>query len=172
MTPSRISDARVVAYKSGNPGQRPPSADSTNNAACAVSGCEGGKGTDGFSGVEGVEGDRQKRPPAPSHPYDLQNLKRATIVGEVTGGGAHPGGGERLSEHFIMFVPSGRAINPVTKTDWEGTGVKPDVEVPAEKALKTANLLALKKAAQKAADPGVKRRLDGLIADLENEVHP
>lgn len=104
--------------------------------------------------------------------YDLKNLKRATVVGEVTGGGAHPGGGERLGEHFIMFVPRGRAINPVTKTDWEGTGVKPDIEVPADKALKTANLMAFKKAAQKTADPMMKRRLEGLITDLEKETHP
>jgi len=104
--------------------------------------------------------------------YDLQNLKRATIVGEVTGGGAHPGDPERLSEHFMMFVPSGRAVNPVTKTDWEGTGVKPDVEVPAEKALKMANLMALKRAVQKTTDPIIKQRLDALIADLEKELRP
>jgi hypothetical protein len=102
--------------------------------------------------------------------YDLQNLKRATIVGEVTGGGAHPGGGERLGDHFIMFVPSGRAINPVTHTDWEGTGVKPDIAVPAEKALKTANLIALKKIASKTSDERLKTRVVGLIADLEKEL--
>jgi hypothetical protein len=81
--------------------------------------------------------------------YDLQNLKRATIVGEVTGGGAHPGGGQRIDEHFIISVPSGRAINPVTKTDWEGTGVKPDIAVPADQALDKAKELAMKKIAEK-----------------------
>ncbi len=99
--------------------------------------------------------------------YDLKNLKRATIVGEVTGGGAHPGGVEPIGDHFLMFVPSGRAINPVTKTDWEGTGVKPDVEVPAEKALVTAQVMALRKAAGKASDAKSRERLEGLIADLE-----
>jgi len=72
----------------------------------------------------------------------------------------------------MMFVPSGRAVNPVTKTDWEGTGVKPDVQVPAEKALKMANLMALKRAVQKTTDPIIKQRLDGLIADLEKELRP
>src|SRR5688572_31623775 len=42
--------------------------------------------------------------------YNLKNLKRATIIGETTGGGAHPGGGFRITEHFGMFVPTGRAI--------------------------------------------------------------
>jgi hypothetical protein len=102
--------------------------------------------------------------------YDLQNLKRATIVGEATGGGAHPGDDQRLNEHFMMFVPSGRAINPVTKTDWEGTGVKPDIAVPAEKALKTANLMALKKIVAKTPDARLKTRFEGLIADLEKEL--
>src|ERR1051325_8818363 len=49
--------------------------------------------------------------------YNLKNLKRATIIGETTGGGAHPGGGFRISEHFGMFVPTGRAISPITKTN-------------------------------------------------------
>ena len=67
--------------------------------------------------------------------YNLKNLKRATIVGETTGGGAHPGEGRRLHEHFEMFLPTGRAINPITKTNWEGTGVTPDIQVPADAAL-------------------------------------
>lgn len=71
--------------------------------------------------------------------YDLQNLKRATIVGDTTGGGANPGGMMRLTDHFGMFVPVGRAINPITKTNWEGVGVKPDVAVPAGKALFVAH---------------------------------
>src|SRR5207245_9412556 len=74
--------------------------------------------------------------------YNLKNLKRATIVGETTGGGAHPGGVKRISEHFGVFIPSGRAINPVSKTNWEGTGISPDIDVPAAQALKTAHLEA------------------------------
>jgi retinol-binding protein 3 len=77
--------------------------------------------------------------------YDLQALKRASIVGETTAGGAHPGDMVSLPRGFSMFVPNGRAINPVTKTDWEGTGVKPDVAAPSTEALATAHKLALAK---------------------------
>jgi hypothetical protein len=54
--------------------------------------------------------------------YNLKALKRATIVGETTGGGAHPGAMRKLNARFAMFVSTGRAINPITKTNWEGTG--------------------------------------------------
>jgi len=74
--------------------------------------------------------------------YNLKTLKRATLVGETTGGGAHPGAIRKLGEHFSMFVPTGRAVNPITRTNWEGTGVVPDVEVPAELALEKALELA------------------------------
>lgn len=77
--------------------------------------------------------------------YNLKNLKRATIVGETTGGGAHPVSGHRIDDHFMIGVPFARAINPVSKTNWEGTGVEPDVKVPAAEALNTAKELALKK---------------------------
>jgi retinol-binding protein 3 len=76
--------------------------------------------------------------------YNLKSLGRATIVGETTGGGAHPGGPQRINDHFSVWVPTGRAINPVTKTNWEGTGVVPDVAVPADQALERALELAAK----------------------------
>ena len=81
--------------------------------------------------------------------YDLQTQKRATIVGEVTGGGAHPVRGFRVDDHFIIGVPYARAINPVTKKDWEGTGVQPDVAVKASEALETAEKLAADKIQKK-----------------------
>src|SRR5687767_3300965 len=59
--------------------------------------------------------------------YNLQARKRAVIVGEKTGGGAHPGQGVPLLHGLTMFVPTGRAINPITKSNWEGVGVRPDV---------------------------------------------
>ena len=80
--------------------------------------------------------------------YGLKNLKRATIVGETTGGGAHPTMGVRLDEHFMIGVPFARSISPITKTDWEGTGVEPDVKVPADQALETAKKLAAETLAQ------------------------
>ena len=75
--------------------------------------------------------------------YDLQALHRAKIVGETTAGGAHPVGPHELDEWFTILVPSGRPINPVTKTDWEGTGVVPDIAVMADKALDEAHRRAL-----------------------------
>jgi hypothetical protein len=102
--------------------------------------------------------------------YNLKNLKRATIVGETTGGGAHPGGGFRINEHFGMFVPSGRAISPITKTNWEGTGVTPDVNVPADQALLTARLMALKKSLT-TLRPDLKTAAEEEISKLEKELN-
>jgi Peptidase family S41/N-terminal domain of Peptidase_S41 in eukaryotic IRBP len=77
--------------------------------------------------------------------YNLKNLKRATLIGETTGGGAHPVSGHRIDDHFMIGVPFARAINPISKTNWEGTGVEPDVKVPAADALTTAQKLAQEK---------------------------
>jgi hypothetical protein len=101
--------------------------------------------------------------------YDLQNLKRATIIGDVTGGGANPGGPRRANDHFFVWVPNGRAINPVTQTNWEGVGVKPDVEVPAMHALQKAHIAALQHIASCATDEGQKQAIKGLIAQVEKE---
>jgi hypothetical protein len=77
--------------------------------------------------------------------YNLKHLKRATIVGEFTGGGAHPLRGHRIDDRFSIGVPDSRPINAVTKTNWEGTGVEPDVQVAAADALATAQKLAAEK---------------------------
>ena len=102
--------------------------------------------------------------------YNLKNLKRATIIGETTGGGAHPGGMFRMHEHFGAFVPTGRAINPITKTNWEGTGVTPDVAVPADQALLVARLMALKKSLTSLANPDFKAGVQDEIEKLEKEL--
>jgi hypothetical protein len=81
--------------------------------------------------------------------YNLKNLKRATIVGETTGGGAHPVAGHRIDERFMIGVPYAKALNPISKTNWEGTGVEPDVKVPAADALSTAQKLATEKLGSK-----------------------
>ncbi|HZN05230.1 MAG TPA: S41 family peptidase [Pyrinomonadaceae bacterium] len=103
--------------------------------------------------------------------YNLKNLKRATIIGETTGGGAHPGGGFRITEHFGMFVPTGRAISPITKTNWEGTGVTPDVAVPAEQALLVARVMALKKVLTALPRPELKGALEAEVQKLEKELN-
>jgi hypothetical protein len=70
--------------------------------------------------------------------YDVKALGRATVVGEVTGGGANPTGGVPLGNGFMASIPFGRAENPVTGSNWEGHGVDPDVAVPAGDALAVA----------------------------------
>ncbi|HWQ31267.1 MAG TPA: serine hydrolase [Blastocatellia bacterium] len=102
--------------------------------------------------------------------YNLKNLKRATIIGEVTGGGAHPVQPHRLSDQFVIGVPFARAINPITKTNWEGTGVQPDIAVPAAQALKTAHLLALKEAQKKITDPRLAEQIRNIIAVTQSEL--
>jgi hypothetical protein len=77
--------------------------------------------------------------------YNLKNLHRAVIVGETTRGGAHPTATFRISDHFTASIPIGRAINPVTKTNWEGIGVVPDVPTSDSAALNVAQIIALKK---------------------------
>jgi hypothetical protein len=79
--------------------------------------------------------------------FDLKTQKRATIVGETTGGGAHPVQGMSADDHFTIGVPFGRPINPVTKGDWEGKGIEPDVKASAAEALSTAEKLAADKLA-------------------------
>jgi C-terminal processing protease CtpA/Prc len=96
--------------------------------------------------------------------YHLKNLNRATLIGETTRGGAHPTKFHRISDHFEVGIPWGRAISPITHTNWEGVGVKPHMEVPAEQALKTAQLAALKKLLDKNSDA---ERLKGLHEVIE-----
>jgi hypothetical protein len=117
---------------------------------------------------------RRAGPRTPSGGVHLQsqNLKRATIIGETTGGGANPGGGNRLSEHFGVFIPAGRALGPLTKTNREGTGVEPDVKVAADEALKVAQVMTLKKAVEKTTDDELKGELQRRIEKLQKETGP
>ena len=75
---------------------------------------------------------------AESFSYALKTLERATLIGETTGGGAHPMEVLRIDDHFSISVPVGQSISPITHTDWEGTGVEPDIKVPAADALAEA----------------------------------
>ena len=72
----------------------------------------------------------------------LKRTKRATLVGEATGGGAHFGGMGPMGKGYAAFVPVGRTFDPDTGKSWEGTGVAPDVAVSADKALDEALKLA------------------------------
>jgi len=103
--------------------------------------------------------------------YNLRNLKRATLIGEVTGGGAHPGGTRIATDKFTVWVPSGRAINPISKTNWEGTGVKPHIEVPAHEALAVAKITAIEKLLER-ADEDTKFEYEWALAGLKAELTP
>jgi len=74
--------------------------------------------------------------------YDLQVLKRVTVVGEKTRGGANPGGLNELGSSLFVVVPTGRAENPITHGNWGGVGVRPDVQATLGATLKTAVALA------------------------------
>jgi len=76
--------------------------------------------------------------------YALKTLHRATLIGETTAGGAHPGDMRRIGDHFQAFIPDSRSISPITHTDWEGTGVAPEVSVASDKALVEARKRLLK----------------------------
>lgn len=103
--------------------------------------------------------------------YHLQALKRVTIIGEQTRGGANPGASIKVSDHFSSFIPVGRTYNPVTQSSWEGTGVTPDIPVKANRALYKAHQLALKYCTDHADDPGWKNNLDNILTEL-NENPP
>lgn len=104
--------------------------------------------------------------------YNLQTQKRAMILGENTWGGANPGGVVRINDHFGVFIPVGKAINPITKTNWEGTGVTPDVRVAPADALKAAHVMAVKKllAGAKADEP--RERLQEVLREIEETSKP
>jgi hypothetical protein len=104
--------------------------------------------------------------------YNMKNLKRATIVGETTGGGAHPGGMQIVNDSFLVWVPTGRAVNPISKTNWEGTGIAPDIAVESDKALDKARTLALEKMMKSAPDEEAKARLQWALNDLKAKAEP
>jgi hypothetical protein len=98
--------------------------------------------------------------------YAMQANKRAVIVGDTTGGGAHPAGPVPIGQGFVVYIPFARSINPITKTDWEGTGILPDVPVAADEALiKAQNLILTKQLANTATDKQ-KRRIQWCIEAL------
>ncbi|MGZ5198868.1 MAG: S41 family peptidase [Telluria sp.] len=70
--------------------------------------------------------------------YTMQALKRATVIGERTWGGAHPARPYRLGDHFFAVIPDGRPISPITHTNWEGVGVIPDIAATPDNALAVA----------------------------------
>ncbi|MFH7242952.1 MAG: S41 family peptidase [Spirulina sp.] len=103
--------------------------------------------------------------------YNLQTRQRATIVGETTRGGANPGRGFWLHDHFWVFMPTGQAINPVTGKNWDGTGVIPDVKVPTEIALETAHVIALNQFLEAGAEGVARREIEEALPLIERAMH-
>lgn len=104
--------------------------------------------------------------------YNLKHMKRATIVGEVTGGGAHDNKYIILNDNFLMSLPFARAINPITKTNWEGIGVEPDVKITSDRALETAQVLATKKMSDKEEDPKFKTYYLWMYEGYKSRLNP
>lgn len=104
--------------------------------------------------------------------YELQCLKRATIVGEVTRGGAHTVTYRPLSSGFVCDIPFGKAISPVTKRNWEKVGVSPDIKVPAERALEIAESKIFEDAFNKAKDSSELKSLKWQFDLIQSMNHP
>ncbi|HEX3126908.1 MAG TPA: S41 family peptidase [Thermoanaerobaculia bacterium] len=107
--------------------------------------------------------------------YSLKSLKRATIIGETTGGGAHPVEIHQVQGYPVLLrLPYGRSVNPITGTDWEGTGVEPDIAVAASDALDVAHTRALDAVAAMTTDPARKAELElvrGVVEDRRHRVN-
>jgi len=100
--------------------------------------------------------------------YDLQALKRVTIVGESTGGGANPGGIVPIytfkdSSRLGLFVSMAHVVNPITKSNWEGKGVKPDIQIDAVEALTKAHHLALEYLLEKEINAMIKKEYEQML---------
>lgn len=104
--------------------------------------------------------------------YNLKHLERATLVGETTGGGAHPGGSVVATDRFMIWVPTGRAINPITNTNWEGTGVSPHIMTPAAEALDVAYMEALTLLTKNNKDEGLQAFYEWPLAELKLKTNP
>lgn len=104
--------------------------------------------------------------------YNLKNLKRAIIVGETTGGGAHPVSAYIINDNFIVRVPFGRAVSPITKTNWEGTGVEPDVKTTKAMAFDMAYMMALDSLMKTEENKNVKAELQWAYLGLKAKLNP
>jgi hypothetical protein len=74
--------------------------------------------------------------------YNMQTQKRAVLIGQTSAGAANPGGTRGINEHLSVFIPTGRAINPITQTSWEGIGVQPEIQTKKEESFGQALVLA------------------------------
>ena len=99
-------------------------------------------GSQGLNTGQEACGTLQRRQFAEHFTYNLKMLRRATIVGETTGGANHAGVLHNLDEHFAIGIPEHRPVNPYPAKDWAFRGVEPDIKVKATDALGAAERLA------------------------------
>lgn len=110
---------------------------------------------------------RQTFSQAEAFAYQLQQLKRATLVGERTGGGAHLVEFEPITEHVVLRLPKARFIHPITRTNWQGVGVTPDVETSSDNAPSKAYLLALQALQRQNTNPELSPVYDLLLQQTQ-----
>ena len=99
--------------------------------------------------------------------FGMQYNKRATVVGDTTGGGAHPTGSYSMGQGFVAFIPNSRA--PIEK-DWEGKGILPNVAVPSEQALTKTQILIFTELLSKTKDEKVQNMCKWNINSLQSEI--
>jgi hypothetical protein len=104
--------------------------------------------------------------------YNLKNLERAVIIGETTGGGAHPVSGYIINDNFLVRVPFGRAVNPITETNWEGTGIEPHVKTSKAEAMDVAYKMALDSLMKTEENEDIQNSLKWASQGLEAKLNP
>jgi len=104
--------------------------------------------------------------------YNLKNMERAVIVGETTGGGAHPVSSYLINDNFMVRVPFGKAVNPITNSNWEGTGVEPHIITSKEEAMDMAYMMALDSLLKKEESDDIKKGLEWAVDGLKVKFEP
>jgi hypothetical protein len=105
--------------------------------------------------------------------YNMKYAKKAIIVGDTSAGAAHWSDWYEFPNlNVVALVPVARPINPVTKSNWEGTGVIPDIAIEAAKAKDRAYLEAIQTLESKTTDERRKQQLNWLVPTIEGRLHP
>jgi hypothetical protein len=111
------------------------------------------------------------RVPPICHYRTLQALGRAVVIGETTGGGAHPTRGFPIGAAVRIAIPFARSIYPVTGTNWEGTGIVPDIAVPEAQARDAAYRQALQHVLSTGIHPPIADEARDVLAALPATDH-
>lgn len=104
--------------------------------------------------------------------YHLQAMERGVLVGDTTYGAGNPGGTFLTDEGYEIFISTGSARNPITLSNWEGTGVEPDIAVPAADALDRALIDAYSLLEEQADDDVAARELGWARESLQVRQQP